>query len=165
MKKIFTYTLFIQLALVVFPIVVKAQEGIIRGTVRSQNGDPVPFASVLIKELNRGTKTDEKGHYQFTKIDSGEYVVAASFVGYETLEKPVRLSHNAVTLEFTLTAAVGQLSEVVITTSHSMNEVPATIGKVAIKPLDLPQSVMVIGKEVLKQQQALHLSDVLKNAN
>ncbi|HEY0898943.1 MAG TPA: TonB-dependent receptor, partial [Sphingobacteriaceae bacterium] len=165
MKKIFTYTLFIQLALVVFPIVVKAQEGIIRGTVRSQNGDPVPFASVLVKELNRGTKTDEKGHYQFTKIDSGEYVVAASFVGYETVEKPVRLSHNAVTLEFTLTAAVGHLSEVVITTSHSMNEVPATIGKVAIKPLDLPQSVMVIGKEVLKQQQALHLSDVLKNAN
>lgn len=38
-------------------------------------------------------------------------------------------------------------------------------GKTNIKPLDLPQATFVIGKETIKQQQILRLSDALKNAN
>jgi len=38
-------------------------------------------------------------------------------------------------------------------------------GKTNIKPLDLPQATFVLGKETIKQQQIMRLSDVLKNAN
>ncbi|MGV3696881.1 TonB-dependent siderophore receptor [Flavobacterium sp.] len=38
-------------------------------------------------------------------------------------------------------------------------------GKANIKPLDLPQASVVIGKETIKQQQILRLSEALKNAN
>ena len=38
-------------------------------------------------------------------------------------------------------------------------------GKSSIKPLDLPQATLVLGKETIQQQQILRLSDALKNAN
>jgi iron complex outermembrane receptor protein len=55
------------------------------------------------------------------------------------------------------------LKEVVILSQQQKAIVKA--GKTAIKPLDLPQATFVVGKETIKQQQILRLSDVLKNAN
>lgn len=55
------------------------------------------------------------------------------------------------------------LKEVVILAQQQKTIVKS--GKANIKPLDLPQSSMVIGKETIKQQQILRLSDALKNAN
>lgn len=58
---------------------------------------------------------------------------------------------------------VRALEEVVLT-STANKKIPSA-GKAQIKPLDLPQASMVIGKEVIEQQQILRLSDALKNAN
>jgi iron complex outermembrane receptor protein len=54
------------------------------------------------------------------------------------------------------------LKEVIILTKQK-NEVNAT--RSGIKPMDLPQSVQVIGSAVIEQQQSIRLSDVIKNAN
>lgn len=58
-----------------------------------------------------------------------------------------------------------QLQEVVVGGSKSINDKPVSIGKVAINPMDLPQSISIIGQEVLRDQQAQRLSDVIKNVN
>ncbi|KAK6020477.1 TonB-dependent receptor plug domain protein, partial [Ostertagia ostertagi] len=55
--------------------------------------------------------------------------------------------------------------EIVITSSRSLNERMTLIGKLPVKPMDLPQSVVVIGKDVLERQQVLHISDALQNVN
>ncbi|UPT70622.1 MAG: TonB-dependent receptor [Flavobacterium sp. JAD_PAG50586_2] len=55
------------------------------------------------------------------------------------------------------------LKEIVIISQQQKTIVKS--GKANIKPLDLPQASMVIGKETIKQQQILRLSDALKNAN
>ena len=55
------------------------------------------------------------------------------------------------------------LQEVVIISQQQKTIVRG--GKTNIKPLDLPQATFVIGKETIKQQQILRLSDALKNAN
>lgn len=55
------------------------------------------------------------------------------------------------------------LKEVIIISQQQKTIVKA--GKTNIKPLDLPQSTFVVGKETIKQQQINRLSDVLKNAN
>ncbi len=56
----------------------------------------------------------------------------------------------------------GQLQEIVITNEQTQT---ATVVRGGIKPIDLPQSVQVISGEVIKQQQALRLSEVVKNVN
>src|SRR6478609_11624138 len=56
-----------------------------------------------------------------------------------------------------------QLKEVIITGNKPPK--PVTALRSGLKPMDTPQSVQVIGSEVIEQQQAIRLSDVIKNAN
>ncbi|MES2574179.1 MAG: TonB-dependent receptor [Bacteroidota bacterium] len=55
------------------------------------------------------------------------------------------------------------LQEVVITGNKQTK--PVTALRSGLKPMDVPQSVQVIDAEVIEQQQAIRLSDVIKNAN
>ncbi len=55
------------------------------------------------------------------------------------------------------------LKEVIITTNKHPK--PVTALRSGLKPMDVPQSVQVIGSEIIEQQQAIRLSEVLKNAN
>ncbi len=57
------------------------------------------------------------------------------------------------------------LKEIEISSVKSNNEKAVNIGKIAIKPLDLPQSVASINQEILEQQQTVHMSEALKNFN
>ncbi|PWA08474.1 TonB-dependent siderophore receptor [Flavobacterium laiguense] len=55
------------------------------------------------------------------------------------------------------------LKEVVVTANKQPK--PVTALRSGLKPMDTPQSVQVIGAEIIEQQQAIRLSEVLKNAN
>lgn len=68
-------------------------------------------------------------------------------------------------LNFTISESARQLAEVVIIGAWSVNERPVNIGKIAIRPMDLPQSITVISRETMEQQQVLRMSDVLRNTN
>lgn len=58
---------------------------------------------------------------------------------------------------------IERLQEVIVTKSQQKN--PATVSRSGIKTIDLPQSIQVIGGEIIEQQQAVRMSDVIKNAN
>jgi iron complex outermembrane receptor protein len=55
------------------------------------------------------------------------------------------------------------LKEVLVT----KHQLPKTVTAIrsGLKPMDIPQSVQVIDAEIIEQQQAIRLSDVIKNAN
>ncbi|MBS1654043.1 MAG: TonB-dependent receptor, partial [Bacteroidetes bacterium] len=58
-----------------------------------------------------------------------------------------------------------QLSAVMVMSQKNLNDKPVAIGKIAIDPMDLPQSISVVSRPVLERQQSLRLSDVLMNVN
>ncbi len=55
------------------------------------------------------------------------------------------------------------LKEVIITTNQQPK--PVTALRSGLKPMDTPQSVQVIGNEIIVQQQSIRLSEVIKNVN
>ena len=55
------------------------------------------------------------------------------------------------------------LKEVIVTTNK--NPKPVSALRSGLKAMDVPQSIQVIGAEIIEQQQAIRLSEVLKNAN
>lgn len=55
------------------------------------------------------------------------------------------------------------LNEVVVTKNKEPK--PVTAVRSGLKPMDNPQTIQVIGAEIIEQQQAIRLSEVLKNAN
>jgi iron complex outermembrane receptor protein len=54
------------------------------------------------------------------------------------------------------------LQEVIVTTKQ---QIIPSVNRSGIKPMDLPQSIQVIGSDVIAQQQSILLSDVIKNVN
>ncbi|MFV8332135.1 TonB-dependent siderophore receptor [Flavobacterium sp. GSP14] len=57
----------------------------------------------------------------------------------------------------------GVLREVIITANKEKKPVSAL--RSGLKPMDTPQSVQVIGAEIITEQQAIRLSEVIKNIN
>ncbi|MCC9073681.1 TonB-dependent siderophore receptor [Flavobacterium sp. F-65] len=55
------------------------------------------------------------------------------------------------------------LNEVIITTNREPK--PVTAVRSGLKPMDNPQNIQIIGSDVIEQQQAIRLSEVIKNAN
>lgn len=88
----------------------QAQNINIRGTVTSDEG-PLPGVNIFIKGTNQGTITDADGKYEIQVPDTNA-VIVFSFVGYETVEEPVR---NRRVLNITLQPANKSLEEVVVT--------------------------------------------------
>lgn len=140
--------------------------GTIKGTITLPDGQPAPYVNVHFKGENRGTITDGDGKFQLKRVKEGSYIIEVSFIGFETQEKSVDVAAGeTVTLDFTLSESSEQLNEVVVRDSRSMNEKTVEIGKAGIKPMDLPQSLIVIDKTLLENMQVNRLSDVLTNTS
>ncbi len=104
------------------------------GVVRDENGDPVPGASVYVKGNNKiGTVTDIDGRFSL-KVAPGQILVV-SFIGYETIEEPVRPGRTF--LELSLHADDTQLSEVVVTGYQTISKERAAGSFSVITPEDM----------------------------
>lgn len=58
----------------------------------------------------------------------------------------------------------GEVLNEVIITANKQNK-PVSAIRSGLKPMDIPQSIQIIGSDVIEQQQAVRLSDVIKNVN
>ncbi len=154
------------LLLIFTSLSVFSQQGGVRGTVQTAEHVAIPHANILVKGTTHGAVTDDKGDFLMSNLNEGLHTLVVSSIGYGTLEKSVSITSGQITsVQFELMETTYQLAEVTVTNQRSMNEEVVGIGKSGIKPLDLPQSVMTLTKDVLDQQQTVRLSDVLKNVN
>ncbi|MEI6948782.1 TonB-dependent receptor [Paraflavisolibacter sp. H34] len=144
----------------------EAENGTIQGRITTTDNKPAAFVNISLKEINKNTLTDEKGYFLIRNIKPGNYTLTITMAGLQPQEKAVEVRAKEVTgVELSLAEDHKQLDEIVVTSQKSFNAHPTAIGKVAIDPMDLPQSVAVIGQGVLRDQQVQRLSDVIKNVN
>jgi len=152
--------------LVFIPGLAFAQTGSINGKVNTSEGKPAEFVNVGLLGTKKSATTNAGGEYTIADVAAGKYTLKVSTIGLQSQEKEIEIiSGQTLTVEFTLTETTQQLKEIVVEAAKSNNERPVSIGKIAIKPLDLPQSIAVIDKTILEQQQSVGLNDVLKNVN
>lgn len=94
--------------------------GSIAGVLTDQemNGEPLPFANILIKGTTTGTTSDFDGLYEIDGLDPGDYTVVFSFLGYETVEIQAAVEAGKITqIDVPMSANEGMaLDEVVVTT-------------------------------------------------
>ncbi|MCX2431405.1 TonB-dependent receptor [Pedobacter sp. GR22-10] len=168
MKKTFTYFFNIILLSIFLTGITYAQSrnGSVSGSIKTSDGNPAPFVSVGLKNTAKTTQSDEKGNFTLKNVSPGNYVLKISAIGVSVQEKNVLVvaGENAEVL-LSIAESSSQLDEVAITGYKTPNKKPVNLGKIAIAPMDLPQSVQIIGNQVITDQQANRLSDVLKNVN
>src|SRR5581483_9138007 len=103
-------------------------------------------------------------HYLLVNIKPGTYTVTFSHIGLETQEKSVTFEPGRTAeLSFSLKETAKQLDEIVVTTDKTAIKKPVSFGKSDLAPLDNPQSVGIVSRTVIADQQAMRLGDVVKN--
>lgn len=88
-------------------------QSIISGRVTDEAGEGLIGANVYLKDTYDGATTDIHGDFQFEAYESGEQVLVVSFVGYETIEKPVDIQGD-LELSFTMKEAFNTMNAVSI---------------------------------------------------
>jgi hypothetical protein len=89
---------------------VSAQTGGIRGTVKTDSGDLLPFATIFIKNTQTGTASNSEGVYEL-KLSEGKYTVVFQYTGYESVQKEITVNTEMSTLNVVLQPVVIQLRE------------------------------------------------------
>lgn len=101
----------------------------VTGKVTDNQGIPLPGVLVIVKNSSRGTITDINGEYRIT-VQPGDRVLVFSYLGYQTIERPVRDQN---TINVSLTPDPAELEEVVV------------IGYGTVKSSDLTGAVSNVG--------------------
>ncbi|NCI46777.1 TonB-dependent receptor [Sediminibacterium soli] len=144
----------------------KAQTGILKGKISTTDGREAEGVTILVKETRKSALSFDNGSFVIRGLKPGNYTIEVSHEGLQTVTSTVRiLADQATELNLSLKETARQLEEVIVQAKRTANDKAVTIGKSGIAPKDLPQAVTIINQELIDNQQAQRLSDVLRNAN
>mgnify|MGYP005987684085 CR=1 FL=1 len=115
------------------------------GTVIDENENPLPGASVYIKEIKKGTSTNFKGNFSL-QLKKGTYTVEVSFIGYKTISQRVSISKNE---EYFIKLKTGSmvLDEVLVAAVRANTDAPVTfsnLSKREIEKRNLGQDIPIL---------------------
>jgi hypothetical protein len=116
-----------------------------------ETGEGMIAATVLVRELNAGTVTNEYGFYSLS-VPAGTYTIDYSFIGFETVSESIELTKN-----ITKNAEIGfsqtMLEEVVITGEAEDENITSV--EMSVEKLDIAQ--------VKKIPQLLGEADIIRS--
>lgn len=143
----------------------QSNESILKGNIITSDGKPARYVNVGIINLNIGTITNEDGMFIFKNLPVGKHLIKVSFVGLKNQERTINLIKDEVKeLNIELEMSSERLSEVIIVATRNNQQVLGA-SKSGINPMDLPQSAAIVTSQIIADQQASKLSDVMKNVS
>lgn len=113
------FNLILSIALISIPHFLSAQ--VLQGKITDESKNPIPYASVFIKEAKQGTTSNTDGIF-LINLPKGNYSIVFRCLGYETSEKQIEIKPGQNTLNIILTVKPYQIAPVTI---GSKNEDPA----------------------------------------
>lgn len=85
----------------------------LKGMVKNQHNEPMPYVSVIVTGSGKGTVTDARGHYQLPLVP-GNYKILFSNVGYSSYTANIKAEGADIKKDIRLSNAVADLSGVVV---------------------------------------------------
>jgi len=117
----------------------------VRGQVKTESGQPVPNASVVVKGQSKGVACDEAGHFEINAPARGVLVISS--VGFNQLEVPVK---NQTALSVILTSVASTVNDVIV------------IGYGTQRKKDVTASIASISGEKVNEVPAVDISRALQ---
>jgi iron complex outermembrane recepter protein len=147
-----------------------AQTTILHGAVTDPSGATVAGAQVTLTSNEthaaRHATANEIGLYTLPSVPPGVYtltVEAGGFAQYQKTPITISLSQNPV-VDVKLQLESASQSITVKADQESLQQVPS-VGKTGTMIEDIPQSVLVIGRDLTNAQGDLELKDTIRNAS
>lgn len=86
----------------------------IKGVVKDNKNNPVPGASISVKDSYDGATADSTGHYSFKTTEKGQHVLVFSNIGFKTVEQPIKIEGTLMTADVVLKQEISELTAVVL---------------------------------------------------
>lgn len=91
----------------------QTRAGIIKGLITNNKGEPLPYATVMIKGTTNGTTANANGAYQLD-LPVGQHTIVCQYMGYRKVEKVVQVTEAVQEVPFSLEPVSMQIREVVV---------------------------------------------------
>lgn len=78
-----------------------AKAGGVKGNIRAEDGTPLAYATIFVKQTGTGAATDLDGNYE-VQLPPGQYDILFQFLGYETVTRSLNIANEFVTIDLTL---------------------------------------------------------------
>ena len=167
MKKLFSVLMFCCFSLTT---VFAQQTTEVRGRVTDENKQALIGVDVVLEGTSIGVSTNDKGFYELRNVPIGKQTIVFSYLGFQTLKIRTDVAPNPsgththldVQLSEELTAL--QEVEVIGRKESSYKNTNSFIGtKTASALKEVPQSVGYVTKELILDQGATTVNEVVKN--
>ena len=160
MKKKIYYSLFTSWAL----CSVAYGQTTLKGKLVDIKGKELP--NFTISSGNKQVQSDTQGNFQLFIPQSGTFDIMVSGLGYRKETVTVIPAGDITALKSIVLQKIDrEIEQVEILGYNSVNNKKVGVAKSGIDNKDLPQSVQIINKQVIEDQQINTLGDALKNAN
>lgn len=83
------------------------------GKVSDENGEPLPYATVYLRNTSNGTVANANGDYRLP-VSPGAHEIVFQYIGYQQLIKKVKVGNEPLRLDVQMQASNLELGEVVV---------------------------------------------------
>lgn len=94
----------------------------IKGTVKSQSGEAIPYANIAILNGSNGTIADKDGNFTLDLI-KGKYELQFSAIAYATKVQKIEVAEQTLTVDIILSDNIQTLGEVVVTANKREEDI------------------------------------------
>lgn len=120
--------------------------------------ESIPFANIALYQANdtisivKGTASDLTGKYLLQDIDSGNYILKVSYIGYKTVSLPVHINKD-LTQNIILESDSQSLTEVVVEGKRSIRSIDKTSYTFTTTQIDKAKD----GRDLISTLPNLHI--------
>ena len=120
------------------------------GTIRDKaTNEKLEGAAVSIPELKRGNTTDVNGDFSFTNLPAGNYLLNIKYVGYASLNIPLKLFRDTA-IQLSISSTAAELNDVLVTGVSKATEVKES-----------PVAITLINEKDLQANTATNIVDAI----
>lgn len=139
----------------------------IRGQITDNNGNPISEATISVKGQKRAVRTKGNGYFTLSELPSGETTIVVHAIGYAAQQRTLKLTNKSYQgVDFVMQERSDALPTVDVMGRREQsykNSVSFVGTKTATALKDVPQSIGYVTKELVLDQGAITVNDVVKN--
>lgn len=155
--------------LLTFSFFAEAQTGTkLSGKIFDDGEQMLAGATIQLENTSYRTRTNSEGIFELLLVKPGKYTLIVSVVGYQTQKKAIQVENKDLVINVHLTPANESLQTVEITGRVEKNyKTSVSFGgtKTATAIKDVPQSIQYVSKELMQDQGAVRMTDIVKNVS
>lgn len=141
----------------------------IQGTIRDEQQKAIPNATVKLEPGNRTVLTDQTGFYTFENLPADNYELSVSTLGYDAYKTDISLGSDEKNFHDLHLRQTTEALQTVEVTGRRERDYTNTVSyggtKTATAIKDVPQSIQYVTKELMQDQGAVRMTDVVKNVS